>query len=198
MQKIFKIEGSIEEYVEKGRKYQFPPPPVESCHNCNKLVRFGKHGFYDRYSIVETFSGYIVCRRYICPLCKRTISYLPSFCMPRFIYGVKEIWRCIEETILAKGTLKACLKKLNSIFKRLNISRQLAYHYMKRFMKNLILIQIGLRQMNSRIQLPAENVSVRERAKKLVEIIRESPKAICSISQEFYALSNKTFLTLSN
>ncbi|MGV8147341.1 MAG: UvrD-helicase domain-containing protein [Alkaliphilus sp.] len=56
----------IEEYVEKGRKYQFPPPPVESCHNCNKLVRFGKHGFYDRYSIVETFSGYIVCRRYIC------------------------------------------------------------------------------------------------------------------------------------
>ncbi|MCD5413449.1 MAG: hypothetical protein LR001_00375 [Clostridiales bacterium] len=198
MQKIFEIEGSIEEYVEKGRKYQFPPPPFESCHNCKKMVRFGKHGFYDRYSILETFSGNVVCRRYICPLCNRTISYLPSFCLPGFTYGVKEIWRCLKEIILSYGTLKACLNKLNDIYVRLNISRQLAYHYKKRFMKNLILIQIVLRQMNSRIELPEENVSLRERAKKLVEIIRESPKAICSISQEFYALSNKTFLTLSN
>ncbi|WP_028309328.1 hypothetical protein [Desulfitibacter alkalitolerans] len=198
MQIFFTVIEGIEEYVKKGKDYPFPLPPFRRCHNqdCNKVVKFKKHGFYQRHLITNIFRDKIFIRRYICPLCGHTISYLPSFCLPRFVHGLKEILLYIEKAFLRRGTLKACLDKLNSINDGLNLSRQLVYHYMKRFMQNLSLIQTGLRQLNPGLELPKATLSAKERAKKLVVMMKDDPDQENSFSQKFYETTNKTFLTL--
>ncbi len=196
MQIFFNVKEGLAEYVIKGKEYPFPPPPLRSCHNCKTSVQFKKHGFYQRHLITNFFRDKIFIRRYICPLCGHTISYLPNFCLPRFVYGLKDIFSYIEESIACSGTLKACLDKLNAVNEDLNLSRQLVYHYRKRFMQNLNLIQTGLRQMDPEIELPADNLSIIKRAKKLLVMIKDDLDRVCSFSQEFYETTNKTFLAL--
>lgn len=198
MQILFTVQEGLEEYIRKGKDYPFPPPPVRRCHNnnCKKVVQFKKHGFYQRHLITNIFRDKILIRRYICPLCGHTLSYLPNFCLPRFVHGVKEILLYIEKTFMGKETLKSCLDKLNSINEGLNISRQLVYHYKKRFMQNLSLIQAGLRQLNPEIRLPNNSLCKIERAKKLVVMMKDSSDQEYSFTQKFHQTTNKTFLTL--
>jgi len=198
MQIFFTVKEGINEYIEKGKEYQFPAPPLRRCsnHDCNKLVQFKKHGFYQRHLITNTFRDKIFIRRYICPLCGHTISYLPNFCLSRFVHGLKEILLYIEKAFMRKGTLKAYLDKLNRINEGLNLSRQLVYHYRKRFKQNLNLIQTGLRQMNPELELPETNLLAKERAKMLLVIIKENLDRVDSFSQKFYENTNKTILTL--
>jgi hypothetical protein len=97
---------------------------------------------------------------------------------------------------MGKETLKSCLDKLNSINEGLNISRQLVYHYKRRFMQNLSLIQAGLRQLNPEIRLPNNSLCKIERAKKLVVMMKDSSDQEYSFTQKFHQTTNKTFLTL--
>lgn len=198
MQIIFTVQEGIDEYVKKGKDYHFPPPPTRRCPNndCSRLVHFRKHGFYQRHLIDNTFKDKIYIRRYICPLCSHTISYLPSFCLPRFAHGLKLILLYIEKTLLSNGTLKACLDKLNSLTEGLSLSRQLVYHYRRRFMNNLNLIQAGLRQIKPLAIMPESTLDKKERAKKLVVMMKDSPNQEHSFSQLFYQTTNKTILTL--
>ncbi len=198
MQKYFTVKESVEEYARKGKEYPFPPPTLKRCHNpnCNKIVQYKKHGFYRRYLITNTFKDKILIRRYICPVCGHTISYLPQFCLSRFIYGLKYIFTCIYEYFMRKGTLKAYLSKLNAINLGLNISRQLVYHYRKRFIQNLKLIQTGLRQMNPKIKLPDDELSQIERAKMLLVVIKNNLDRNYTFSRKFHDTTNKTFLAL--
>lgn len=198
MQIIFTVLGGLEEYINKGKKYPFPAAPVRRCHNnnCNKIVRFKKHGFYQRYLITEFFKDKIFIRRYICPLCGHTLSYLPSFCLPRFIYGLKNIMIYMINAFNGDGTLKDCLDKLNSITGGLNIPRQLVHHYRKRFMQNLDLIQAGLRQLHPEVKLPCNTLERKERARELLVIIKDNLDRVYSFSQKFYEKTNKTLFTL--
>lgn len=198
MQILFTVKEGLEEYIKKGKDYPFPQPPLRRCHNsnCNRLVQFKKHGFYRRYLITDIFKDKILIRRYICPLCGHTLSYLPSFCLPRFAHGVKEIILYLEKAFIKKETLKSCLDKLNNINENLNISRQLVYHYKRRFMKNLNLIQAGLRQLNPEIILPNASLCKIKRAKKLVVVMKGAPDQEYSFSQRFHKITNKSFLAL--
>ena len=129
MQILFEVKEGMSEYIKKGKDYPFPPPPLTNCHNenCAKLVQFNKHGFYRRYFMSSKFSGKIYIRRYICPLCGRTISYLPYFCLPNFVYGVNTIITYLRKVLDNTGTLKNCLERLNKLYKNIEISRQLIY-----------------------------------------------------------------------
>lgn len=196
MQIYFTVKESIEKYVELGKNYPFPPPPIRRCHQCNKTVQYKKHGFYKRYLITTFFKDKIFIRRYICPLCLHTISYLPNFSLPRFIYAAEHIFTYIYNTFLHTGTLKSCLDKLNALHKGLNISRQVIYHYKKRFVKNLKLIQMGLRQINPQVKLPDEKFNESERAKMLLSAIKDTPDQERSFTQKFYQSTNKTYLAL--
>lgn len=195
MQIYFTVER-VEEYIEKGKQYPFPSPPNRRCHQCNKTVQYKKHGFYKRYLITTFFKEKIFIRRYICPLCGHTISYLPSFCLSKFIHELGYIFTYIYDTFNRKGTLKECLDRLNAVHKGLNISRQVIYHYKKRFEKNLKLIQMGLRQMDPQVQLPDDKLAETERAKKLLLIIKDAPYRVYTFSQKFYEATNKPFLAL--
>lgn len=197
MQIMFTVPEGVKEYIKQGKDYPFPPPPTRRCPNneCNKIVPFKKHGFYQRHVILSVITDRIFIRRYICPLCGHTISYLPSFCLPRFIYGCKEILLYIGEAFTRKGVLQSLLDQLN-VNVGLTLSRQLVHHYKKRVLQNIELIQAGIRQLKPDVKLPDVSLCKEERAKKLVVMLKDPPDQEYSFSQRFYHTTNKTFLTL--
>jgi hypothetical protein len=77
MQYIFNVKEGIHEYIKLSRNYSFPSPPIKRCHNpeCNRIVHFRKHGFYERYFYSREYRGKIVIRRYIC-LCFIEQAYI--------------------------------------------------------------------------------------------------------------------------
>lgn len=155
---IFSIKNDIREYIRLGKSYDFPKAPLRRCHNknCNKIVQYRKHGFYERYFVCSYYDGKIVVRRYICPECGCTISVLPNFCMPSYIYSLKHIFEYLFRAFHREGTLTACLEETNREF-GLNISRQLLYYYRRKLIDSLELIKVGLRRLDPRIVLSNSN-----------------------------------------
>ena len=195
MQYIFNVHEGIHEYIKLGRNYPFPPPPTKRCHNpkCNKLVSFRKHGFYERYYYSKEYKGKIVIRRYICPLCGCTISYIPNFCLPGFINAINHIFEYIYNLFYRKGSINSVIKQLN-LKNNVQFSRQILYYYRKKFIKNLNTIQNGLRQIIHKVKLPDETLGNTEKARNVLAIVvREFPN-IQLFSQKYYKATAKTFL----
>lgn len=195
MQYIFNVNEGIYEYVKLGRDYSFPSPTTKRCHNpkCNKIVNFRRHGFYERYYNSKEYKGKIVIRRYICPLCGCTISYIPHFCLPGFINALSHIFEYIYNSFYRKGSINSVIKQLNLKYD-LQFSRQILYYYRKKFIKNIDTIQNGIRQIIHGVKLPDKTLKNVEKARNvLATVIREYPD-IHSFSQKYYQATTKTFL----
>lgn len=195
MIKVFTVKCGVLGYMRLGRKYPFLKAPFMRCHKCGKLVKFKKHGFYERYFLCSIFNGRIIIRRYRCPVCGVTISMIPSFCLPGYTHGLEHVFEYIYSAFYRRGTLNACIQELNTEF-NLHISRQLLYHYRKRFMANITLIKIGIRQLKHNISF-LDTSDKKERAKEILNIVRNWPGKINSFSQQFTNVNNQTFLALS-
>jgi hypothetical protein len=195
MQQLFTMRVISEEYIRLNKAFSFPKAPFRRCHNpkCSRLVQFKKHGFYERYFLSSFFDGKIVIRRYICPECGHTISVMPDFCLPRYINALEIIFQYILRVFNRKGSIIACLEELNKEY-GFNISRQLLYNYRKRFMDNLTFIQTGIRQMSQTIELPDLEMDKKEKARKVLDIVKNWPWQINSFSQQFFYKNAKTFL----
>ncbi|MDI6601032.1 MAG: DUF6431 domain-containing protein, partial [Thermoanaerobacteraceae bacterium] len=112
MQMIFHVEDT-EEYLHKGKDYKFPEPPDICPHpDCKSRVRLKKHGFYYRYYSDGSRYIKIAIRRYICPVCRKTVSFLPDFCLPHFQYSIDLIVRSVKETISRDTTISSFIAKL--------------------------------------------------------------------------------------
>lgn len=91
MQIIFESMETASCFAEKN-SLLFPDAP-QKCQqaDCQMPIAMKKHGYYRRYIITDEYSGYIYLRRYICPCCGRTVSFLPSFAIPYFQYSIDYI-----------------------------------------------------------------------------------------------------------
>jgi len=120
----------------------FPDAPKKCPHkNCHIPVKMRKHGFYKRYIINDSFTGVIRIRRYICPMCGRTVSMLPSFCLPYMQYGVTVVifalWAAMEcNSVKYAGTRWSGRPQ--------TLTRRHIYHYRNRIIRNRGHIQFGL------------------------------------------------------
>jgi len=197
MQIMFETHCTVEEYVKQGKNFPFPKAPGR-CTNpkCRMPVRMKKHGFYKRYYTKAGFSGKILIRRYYCPYCGKTVSFIPHFCLPRFQYCSEIILKCIEKTLNRKCSLNLCLYELQSQYPGFSISRQHMYFYTKRFKDNLNFIEYGLRQISGSITLPPVGLEKRERARKILGIVKAGFPSIHTFSQRFFDTCRKSFLTL--
>jgi hypothetical protein len=80
MQRIYRSPWSPEEYEQQESHRQIIPE--STCGNCHQAVKLHHHGRYQRW--VATLLGkelYLWIARFLCPLCRRTISYLPDFAL---------------------------------------------------------------------------------------------------------------------
>jgi len=193
MQQIFYTTATPEEYHRMGENFPFPIP--DSCPNpeCLAKVPPQKHSFYKRNVISTTFNGRILIRRYYCKHCGKTISYLPSFCLPYFQYTVEIIFTALCHTLNSNYSLRSCLKLL----KNLEWTPSHLQFYVKRFLNNLNRIKVGLRQLIPGTRLPPPEEDKRKGAKEVLSIVTTGFPQIQTFATRFYTQCRYSFMTPS-
>lgn len=115
MQILHPFAGSINEYrdaISDPDRYR-----PDHCPQCQAKQPLKGHGFYSRTLVDLAFDGVIRVRRYLCRLCRSTVSLLPDFALPwlRFSLTVISLFlmaRLIQGVSLAAAALAASQKAM--------------------------------------------------------------------------------------
>ncbi len=187
MQKIYDPRCSPQEYVAKRCA---EPPRPRLCLNC-KISKPHKHGFYHRFFLDGHSCLRIAIRRYRCPRCCTTVSFLPSFCVPKFQYSLHVLWRTLCLRFKKRHSLRQCLKTLPREFPQLNWLPQKISFYAKRFLDNLPWMESLLRNMFPRMTL---GLAKEKRAEKVLATVRMGFRQIQSPARLFHEQCHRSFL----
>lgn len=192
MQIPFDTEVTPKEYCQMGK--QFPFPKLTSCLNpdCKIQVPPKKHGFYQRNSLDGEFAGKIFIRRYRCPYCEMTFSYLPSFCLPYYQYTLKIIFLALLCSLSMEWKARDTIKTLTYEYSLLQLTRQQLKFYAKRLCKNITRIKLGLRQLLPHQVLPPEKDE--KEAQKILNIVTSGFSQIHTFSQRFFQQCRHSFM----
>ena len=79
----------------------------DHCPQCDGRQPLTGHGFYSRTLVDAAFDGLIRVRRYLCRLCKRTLSLLPEFALPWLRFSISVISLFLVARLLKGLTLAA-------------------------------------------------------------------------------------------
>jgi len=79
----------------------------DHCPQCDAKQPLTGHGFYLRTLVDPAFDGVIRVRRYLCRLCKRTVSMLPEFALPWLRFSITVIALFLVARLLQGLTLAA-------------------------------------------------------------------------------------------
>jgi len=115
MQILHPFAGSINQYADAiSDPNRYRP---DHCPQCQAKQPLSGHGFYSRTLVDLAFDGVIRVRRYLCRLCRRTVSLLPDFALPwlRFSLSVISLFllaRLIQGVSLAAAALAASQKAM--------------------------------------------------------------------------------------
>jgi hypothetical protein len=89
MQILQRTVGSIQQYLrdikESSAADRYRPG---QCPLCRARACFLAHGFYYRTAVDVEFDESIPVRRYLCRLCRRTVSLLPDFILPYLRHSI--------------------------------------------------------------------------------------------------------------
>ena len=108
MQILHPFAGSIQEY-----SLQISDPDLwrpACCPLCYARDCMIAHGFYGRTLVDLEFDGLIRVRRYLCSLCRRTVSLLPEFVLPYLRFSLSIISLFLVARLLDGRTLKTSAK----------------------------------------------------------------------------------------
>jgi len=105
MQILHPFVGTIQNYLaEVSDPGRYRPNHCPQCEAKEPLVG---HGFYQRTLVDSGFDGAIRVRRYLCRLCKRTVSLLPQLALPWLRFSVTVISLFLVARLLQGLTLAA-------------------------------------------------------------------------------------------
>jgi hypothetical protein len=105
MQILHPFAGSIQQYAEAIADPDRYRP--DHCPQCEARQPLAGHGFYRRTLVDVAFDGVIRVRRYLCRLCRRTVSLLPEFALPWLRFGLTAIAMFLAARLLRGATLAA-------------------------------------------------------------------------------------------
>lgn len=95
MQRIYRSPWTPEEYERQEGWRQIIPE--STCSNCHQAVKLHRHDRYQRW--VVTLMGHLLhlwIARFLCPVCRHTISYLPDFALTYRVLGPETLQRYLE------------------------------------------------------------------------------------------------------
>jgi hypothetical protein len=104
MQMLYPFTGSVQQYNEQHAHSHCQRPC--SCALCGAKKPLRAHGFYWRTVSDSSFDGRIRVRRYLCLVCRRTISLLPEFVLPYVRFAITFIALFLKARLLDRRTLK--------------------------------------------------------------------------------------------
>jgi len=105
MQILHPFAGSVQQYLEAICDPDRYRP--DHCPQCEAKQPLTGHGFYRRTLVDPGFDGVIRVRRYLCRLCKRTVSLLPEFALPWLRFSLTVISLFLVARLLRGLTLAA-------------------------------------------------------------------------------------------
>lgn len=191
MQIIFDTSNLAQDFSNMNDSI-FPDAP-DRCpfKDCSMPVSLKKHGYYSRYFISKSFSGILYIRRYICPVCGKTVSMLPIFCLQYFQYSALDILNILNELYLKGMPLNSLVKKLKNDLPFMD--RRTVNYYRKRLISNRKLIQYGLNLISPEFILAGAIPENQDWIKVFLQtVIRLHPHVfLCDFSK----LTGKSFLT---
>jgi Domain of unknown function (DUF6431) len=104
MQSLHPLRGSIQEYLQELSDPNRSRP--DHCALCHAPDPLRAHGFYCRTLVDVQYDGSIRVRRYLCLLCKRTVSLLPEFVLPYLRFSIQVIGLFLVSRLLYRRTLR--------------------------------------------------------------------------------------------
>jgi len=104
MQMLHPHRGSIQDYLQEPHDPARGRP--QRCPLCSAAHPLRAHGFYSRTLVDVSYDGSILVRRYLCLLCKRTVSLLPEFVLPYLRFSIPVIGWFLVARLLDKCTLR--------------------------------------------------------------------------------------------
>jgi hypothetical protein len=108
MQILHPSACSIQQYLEAIANPDHYRP--DHCPQCEAQQPLTGHGFYQRTLVDVAFDGVIRVRRYLCRLCKRTVSLLPDFALPWLRFSLAVISLFLAARLLRDCTLAAAAR----------------------------------------------------------------------------------------
>jgi Domain of unknown function (DUF6431) len=81
--------------------------PADRCPLCHAPDPLRAHGFYCRTLVDVQYDGSIRVRRYLCLLCRRTVSLLPEFVLPYLRFAIQVIGLFLVARLFDRRTLRA-------------------------------------------------------------------------------------------
>jgi hypothetical protein len=107
MQILYPFTCSIQEYLK-----QITDPDLcrlDRCPLCEAKHALIAWGFYSRTLVDLDFDGSIQVRRFLCVICRRTVSLLPEFALPYLRFSIPVISLFLAARLLEGRTLKAAV-----------------------------------------------------------------------------------------
>ncbi len=105
MQMLHPHCGSIQQYMEQLDDPERDRP--SHCPQCQIQEPMRAHGFYIRTIVDEAFDGVIRVRRYLCQVCRRTVSLLPEWALPYMRFSIAVIGRTLKARLMESRVWKA-------------------------------------------------------------------------------------------
>lgn len=189
MQFLFDTENPPQSYTDKKGKY---PEAPDRCPHCSHPVKMRKHGFYVRYIIIFDFAGNIYIRRYICEKCKRTVSMLPSFCIPRYQYGAV----IIIVALLTSITNSARYAETKWSERPRTLTRRHIILYRRRVERNRKRIQLGLNLISPEFIEMQQITGDTEWTRSFLKAVHQTNPS--QFNSKYYNLLGKSFMSLHN
>lgn len=170
MQIVFDTDHLASEF--SNMNSELFPATLNRCpfKDCSMPVALKKHGFYKRFFISKCFCGILYIRRFICPVCGRTVSMLPVFCLQFFQYCPLDILNILNELYLKGIPLNRLIKNIRCDFPC--IDRRSINCYRKRIILNRKLIQYGLNLMSPEFAFIGAIPENQEWIKTFLEIVQ--------------------------
>lgn len=168
---------SIKQYHDAMEKYNFSVP--DKCSICGSRGTLIKHGYYYRNILDNGSESSIRIPRFYCKHCRHTLSLLPAFCVPHFQYSARFILTALKAVFT--GSIRKYADKFKALFR----------FYKRRFIKNLQLIEMFLRDAGINMVFPeGENERAIKEYQSLISLPREETlfqRSLISLNKHFMA-----------
>ncbi len=124
MQRIYEVHQTPEDYEQQNAYWEVKPD--SQCPSCFKACVLHRHGFYERY--VTCSAGHpilIRVARFLCSLCRCSISYLPDFALSYRLVNAQTVERFLEgesqspDVLRCHELLQRYLGRMHSFLPRL-------------------------------------------------------------------------------
>ncbi|MCL4532516.1 MAG: DUF6431 domain-containing protein [Actinobacteria bacterium] len=92
----------VQHYAQQFPRLRISRPRI--CPHCEALGRLVGHGSYPRNAVDPRRSIPIRIKRFLCPVCGKTVSVLPSFCLPWRHYQTATIQTVLDLRLRARSS----------------------------------------------------------------------------------------------